>query len=109
MSENGQFWTENAIFAIFCNFVFFAYFQALISKGNFVQNTTYYSILEMIECEQQYSGQFIAIYSTHQKLFDKNPNREKWYKNWSFSEHYFEQLEFFDWKTIGTIKNCKTF
>ena len=39
---------------------------------NFNQNTTYYSVLELVECEQQYSGQFVVIYSTCQKLFAKN-------------------------------------
>jgi hypothetical protein len=52
--------------------VFFAYFQALISGGNIDQNTTCYSVLEMAECEQQYSGQLVVIYSTCQKLLVKN-------------------------------------
>jgi hypothetical protein len=33
---------------------------------------TCYSVLELVECEQQYSGQFVVIYSTCQKLFVKN-------------------------------------
>ena len=60
----------------FCDFssflAFFAYFQALILEGNIDQNTTCYSVLEMIECEQQYSGQFVVIYSSCQKLLGKN-------------------------------------
>jgi hypothetical protein len=39
------------------------------SKSN--KNTTY-SVLELVECEQQFSGQFVMIYSTCQKLFAKN-------------------------------------
>jgi hypothetical protein len=60
----------------FCDFssflAFFAYFQALILVANLNQNTTFYSVLELVESGQQYSGQFVAIYSTSQKLFDKN-------------------------------------
>ena len=108
MSENGQFWTKR----YFCDFssvlTFFAYFQALILVANLNQNTTCYSVLEMVECEQQYFGRFVAIYSTCQKLFGKNQT-ENWYKNWSFSEHYFDQLELLDWKTICTIKNYEPF
>ena len=51
---------------------FFAYFQALISVANLNQSTIFYSVLEMIECEQQYSGQFVENYSTCQKLLVKN-------------------------------------
>jgi hypothetical protein len=49
----------------FCNYSSFlefsAYFQALISVTNLSQNTTCYSILDLVECEQQYSGQFVVI------------------------------------------------
>ena len=50
---------------------FFAYFQALILVVNLNQSTTYYSVLESAECEQQYSGQLVVIYSTCQKLLVK--------------------------------------
>jgi hypothetical protein len=60
----------------FCDFssflAFFAYFQALISGENLDQNTTCYGVLEMAEYEQQYSGQFLVINSTCQKLLVKN-------------------------------------
>jgi hypothetical protein len=60
----------------FCDFqsflAFFAYFQALISWENINQNTTCYSVLETVEYQQQYSDQFVVIYSTCQKLFAKN-------------------------------------
>jgi hypothetical protein len=54
MSENCQFWTKNAIFYDFSSFLvfFFAYFQALILGANLNQNTTYYNVLEMVECGQ---------------------------------------------------------
>ena len=55
---------------------FFAYIQVLILVANLNQNTTCYSVLEMVECEQQYSGQFIVINSTYQKLFAKNQTEE---------------------------------
>ena len=72
-SENCQFWAKNSIFTIFRHFQrFFAYFQALVSVANFNQNTTCYSVLELVECGQQYSGQFVVIYSTCQKLLVKN-------------------------------------
>jgi hypothetical protein len=44
----------------------------LISVAILNQNTICYSVLEMVECEQQYSGQFVVIYSKCQKLFAKN-------------------------------------
>jgi hypothetical protein len=92
----------------FCDFssflAFFAYFQALISAANINQNATCYNTLEMVECEQQYSGQFIVIYDTCLKLFAKKTYRGSWYKNWWFSKHYFEQLKLFNWKNIGTTK-----
>ena len=83
------------------------HFHSLISEANIYQNIPCHKVLELTECEQQYSGQFVVIYSTRQKLLIKKPNRGTWHKNWSFSEHYFEQLELFDWKTIYTIKNMK--
>jgi hypothetical protein len=49
-----------------------AFFLALISVESLIQNTTCYSVLKLAECEQQYSGQFVVIYSTCQKLFVKN-------------------------------------
>ena len=60
----------------FCDFssflAFFAYFQALILVANPNQNTTCYSVLELAEYEEQYSGQFVVIYSICQKLLVKN-------------------------------------
>ena len=56
----------------FVIFSVFAYFQALISVANLNQNTTCYSVLESVECEQQYFCQFVVTYSTCQKLFAKN-------------------------------------
>jgi hypothetical protein len=47
-------------------------FCSLISGENPNQNKTCYSVLEMVECGQRYSGQFIMIYSACQKLFTKN-------------------------------------
>jgi hypothetical protein len=40
--------------------------------SNINQNTTSYSVLELGEFEQQYSAQFVVIYSRCQKLFAKN-------------------------------------
>ena len=73
MSENGQFSAKKCYFYDFSSFLAFSvYFQALISVANLKQNTTYYDVLESVECEQQYSGQFVVMYSTCQKLFAKN-------------------------------------
>jgi hypothetical protein len=47
-------------------------FHLLISVANLNQNTTCYSVLESVECEQHYSDQFVVIYSTCQKLLAKN-------------------------------------
>ena len=47
-------------------------FYSLISVANMDQNTTCYSVLEMVEYEQQSFGQFVVIYSTCQKLLVKN-------------------------------------
>jgi hypothetical protein len=57
-------------------FSVFSFFQALISVANLNQNTTYLSVLESVECEKQYSGQFVVIYSTYQKLFEKKTQTE---------------------------------
>ena len=46
--------------------------HSLTSVANLKQNTTCYCVFEMVECEQQYSGHFVMIYSTYQKLFAKN-------------------------------------
>ena len=51
---------------------FFAYFQDLLSVAHLNQSTTCYSVLELAECEQQYSGQLEVIYSMCQKLLVKN-------------------------------------
>jgi hypothetical protein len=40
--------------------------------ANLNQSTTCYSVFEIVEREQQYSGQFVVINSTCQKLFAKN-------------------------------------
>jgi hypothetical protein len=61
---------------LFVIFDVFVYFQALILGANLDKNTTFYSVLESVECEKQYSGQFVVIYSTCQKLFAKNQTEE---------------------------------
>ena len=48
------------------------HFQSLILVANLNQNTTCYNVLELVKCDQQYTGQFVVIYSTCQKLFAKN-------------------------------------
>ena len=63
----------------------------------------------MVKCEQQYSGQFVVINSTCKKLLVKNQTEGLGIQNWSFLEHYFEQLELFNWKTIYIIKNYEPF
>jgi hypothetical protein len=68
LSYTGPSKVTNSSFLAF----FFGYFQALLLVANLNQNKTYYSVLEMVKCEQQYSGRFVAIYSTYQKLFVKN-------------------------------------
>jgi hypothetical protein len=76
MTNFGQ---ETRFFVIFS---VFPYFQALIWVANPNRNTTCYSVLESAEYEQQYSGQFVVIYSTRQKLLvKKKTNRGTWHKN----------------------------
>jgi hypothetical protein len=48
----------------------------------------------MVECVQQYSGQFVAIYSTYQKLFAKNQTKGPGIKIGRFRS------------TISNIWNC---
>jgi hypothetical protein len=40
--------------------------------ANLNRNTTWYGVFELAECERQYSGQLVVIYSKCQKLFAKN-------------------------------------
>jgi hypothetical protein len=70
MANFGQKTQFSRFFAIFS--VFFPFFHSLISVANLNQNTTCYSVLETVECQQHYSGQFVVIYRTCQKLFAKN-------------------------------------
>jgi deoxyribose-phosphate aldolase len=52
------------------------HFQALISVTNLNRSTTCYSVLEMVENDQQYFNQSVVIHSTCQKLFAENQPEE---------------------------------
>jgi hypothetical protein len=56
-----------------------------------------------------FSESYYYLYLMDWSYLQKKTNRGSWYKNWSFSEHYFEKLELSDWKTIVSIKNYEFF
>jgi hypothetical protein len=67
------------------------------------------TVLKSVECEKQYSGQFVVIYNTCQTLFPKNQTEVPDIKKSSFLDNYFKQIELFDLKTISTFKNYESF